>query len=568
MEIGFLKINEYMEIVCFFIVLIALTPLLGNIFARMLSGDTVPMLSLLKPVEKACFKMSGINPRHEMHWREYAFCVVLFNIFGLIVVLLLQIFQHKLPLNPQHLGPVSAFLALNTAVSFITNTNWQAYSGESTLSYFVQTIGLTVQNFVSASTGIAVMVALARGIERRKSNSIGNFWVDLVRSTLYILLPLSLILAVLLIGQGVIQNFSSYVTTKTIEGYNQVLPMGPAASQIAIKQLGTNGGGFFGVNSAHPFENPTPFSNFLQCLAILLIPSALVYSFGVLIKSKRHGYTLLAIMFLLFSISLGLSLWQEHQPNNALHGLPFLEGKENRLGITSSVLWGMATTSASNGSVNAMHDSFSPIAGGVAMFNMLLGEVVFGGVGSGVYGIVLFAILTVFIAGLMVGRTPEYLGKKIEARDVGLAVVGVLLPCATVLIFSSLSLVTKQGISALGNVGPHGLSEILYAFASTSNNNGSAFAGLNVTSTYYLLLTSIAMIVGRYGVIIPILALSGSLATKKVTPPSAGTFPTYGVMFAVLLVGVILIVGVLTFFPALMLGPFIEHILMASGHLF
>jgi len=567
-EVMEVNVNAWLEIALFYTVLIALTPLLGSVFARVLADEKVAWLSWLRPIENACYRACGINPKQEMNWKEYTFCVVVFNLFGLIVVFALQLLQHKLPLNPQHLGPVPALVALNTAVSFATNTNWQAYSGENTLSYLVQTMGLTVQNFVSAATGIAVMAALARGIARRQSQAIGNFWTDLVRSTLYILLPLSFVLAVILVAQGVVQNFSHYVAVKSVEGSHELLPMGPAASQIAIKQLGTNGGGFFGVNSAHPFENPTPFSNFLECLSILLIPSALFYSFGLMIKSRRHGVTLLFAMFLLFTVGLGLSLWAELRPNPALHGLPFLEGKETRFGIGPSVLWSVATTSASNGSVNAMYDSFSPIAGGVAMFNILLGEVVFGGVGAGVYTMALFAILTVFIAGLMVGRTPEYLGKKIEARDVGLAVAGVLIPCVSILIFASISLVTGSGLAALANRGPHGLSEVLYAFASASNNNGSAFAGLNASTPHYTVLTSIAMLIGRYGVIVPVLALAGSLSAKKYTPPSAGTFPTHGAMFAILLIGVVLIVGVLMFFPALSLGPIIEHFLMASGHVF
>jgi K+-transporting ATPase ATPase A chain len=429
-------------------------------------------------------------------------------------------------------------------------------------------LGLTVQNFVSAGTGIAVMAALARGISRKQSSTIGNFWGDLVRATLYILLPLSILVAVLLAGQGVLQTLSHYVTAKTVEGGSQILPMGPVASQVAIKQLGTNGGGFFGVNSAHPFENPTPLSNFIQCFSILIIPSALAYAFGVLVKKRRHGIAILAAMFVIFLSCLSVSLWSELQGNPALGGLSFMEGKEVRIGVLPSVLWGMSTTVASNGSVNAMHSSFSPLAGGVAIFNMMMGEVVFGGVGSGVYGIVLFVVLTVFIAGLMVGRTPEYLGKKIETRDVLLAVIGILLPCAAVLIFSSLSLVMPSGLASLSNKGPHGLSEILYAFTSAANNNGSAFAGLNAATPHYTILTSIAMLIGRFGVIIPVMALAANLGRKKYTPPSAGTFPTEGYLFVILLIGVVVIVGALTFLPALTLGPVIEHFLMMKGRFF
>jgi potassium-transporting ATPase potassium-binding subunit len=560
--------SAWIEFGVFLSLLIVLTPLLGEVYARVLRGDSTPVLSMLKPVEKAIYRLAGIDDMREMNWREYSSCVLWFSTLGIITVTILQLIQNRLPLNPQQVGPVPLLPALNTAISFVTNTNWQAYSGENTLSYLVQTVGLTVQNFVSAATGIAVMTALAKGISRRQNTGLGSFWVDLVRTVLYILLPLSIIVAVILVGQGVIQNFSHYVDARTIEGSSQVLPMGPAASQIAIKQLGTNGGGFFGVNSAHPFENPTPFSNFIEYLSILLMPSVLVYSFGVLVNKRLHGITLLSAMYMILFTAIGISLWSEMQANPALGGLPFMEGKEVRFGIFPSALWSVLTTVASNGSVNAMHDSMSPLSGGVAIFNMMLGEVVFGGVGSGVYGIVLFAVLTVFIAGLMVGRTPEYLGKKIETKDVLYAVIGILLPCAVVLIFTSLSLVLPVGLSSLLNKGPHGLSEVLYAFTSAANNNGSAFAGLNVSTPYYLILTSLAMLLGRFGVIVPVLLLAESLGRKKYTPPSIGTFPTESSLFAVLLIGVIIIIGALTFFPALTLGPIIEHFLMLQGRVF
>jgi len=560
--------NAWIEFCLFLLVLIMLTPLLGELYARILRGDNVPVLSALRPVERMVYRISGVNPDRQMDWKEYAWCITGFTLLGVIAVTTIQVAQNYFPLNPQKLGPVPAMLALNTAISFVTNTNWQAYSGETTLSYLVQTLGLTVQNFVSAATGIAVMSALARGIAQRRNIGLGNFWVDLVRSTLYILLPISIIVALILVSQGVIQNFSNYIGAKTLEGSNQILPMGPAASQVAIKQLGTNGGGFFGVNSAHPFENPTPLSNFIEYLSILLLPSALVYSFGVLVNRRFHGIALLSAMFMILLCSIGVSLWSEFQTNPAIGGFPFLEGKEVRFGIFPSVLWSVLTTLASNGSVNAMHDSLSPLSGGVSIFNMMLGEVVFGGVGSGVYGIVLFAVLTVFIAGLMVGRTPEYLGKKIETRDILYSVIGVLLPCAVVLVFTSITLVLPAGLSSLSNKGPHGLSEVLYAFTSAANNNGSAFAGLNASTPYYLILTSLAMILGRFGVIIPVLALADSLGRKKYTPPSIGTFPTESGLFVVLLIGVIVIVGALTFLPALTLGPVIEHFLMIQGRVF
>jgi len=557
--------NNWIELFLFFLLLIGLTPLLGHFVARTLSGGAFPAISFLKPVEKAVYRVSGINPDREMDWKEYMVSVLIFNSFGILVLFLLQMFQNYLPLNPRGLASVEPLLALNTAVSFATNTNWQAYSGEVTLSYFTQLLGLTVQNFLSAATGIAVMAALARGISRKETSALGNFGADLVRATLYILLPLSFILAITLTSQGVIQNIADYVNAKTIDGVVQTLPMGPAASQIAIKQLGTNGGGFFGVNSSHPFENPTFLSNFLEMLAILLIPAACVYAFGLMVKSRRHGISLLAAMLSIFIVCLAIAIWAELQKNAAIGGLPFLEGKEIRFGIIPSVLWETATTSASNGSINAMHDSFSPIAGGIGIFNMMMGEVVFGGVGSGVYGMVLFVVLSVFIAGLMVGRTPEYLGKKIESCDIIYAVIGVLLPCACVLIFSAISSINAQVNSSLDNKGPHGLSEILYAFTSASNNNGSAFAGLNANTPYYNTLTAIAMLIGRFGVIIPVMALAGNLAKKKYIPPSSGTFPTEGYLFVTLLIGVIVIVGALTFLPALSLGPIMEHFLMNAG---
>jgi K+-transporting ATPase ATPase A chain len=476
--------------------------------------------------------------------------------------------QGTLPLNPQKLSNVPFALALNTAVSFVTNTNWQAYSGEAVMSYLTQMLGLTVQNFLSAATGIAVLLVLTRGLARRSAATVGNFWADVVRSTLYILLPLSFLLAVVLVSQGVVQTFAAYPQAVSLEGKAHEIPLGPAASQIAIKQLGTNGGGFFGVNSAHPFENPTLLSNFLQMLALLLIPAALTNTYGRLVGSQRQGWVIFAAMMLLFVAGLGGALWAEQQPNPALAGLPNLEGKETRFGIMNSVIWATATTAASNGAVNAMHDSFSPLGGLVAMFNLMLGEVVFGGVGAGLYGMLMCVVLTVFLAGLMVGRTPEYLGKRIEAREVTLAMIAVLAPCGVVLFLSALACLTPAALTSLNNAGPHGLSEILYAFASMANNNGSAFAGLNANTPFYNLLGALAMFVGRFVVILPVLAIAGSLATKKFSPPSPGTFPTDGGLFVLLLCGVVLIVAGLTFFPALTLGPLVEQLLMQQGRVF
>jgi K+-transporting ATPase ATPase A chain len=447
----------------------------------------------------------------------------------------------------------------------MTNTNWQGYAGEVTMSYLTQMLGLTVQNFVSAATAICVMVALIRAFVRKEMQALGNFWADLVRSTLYILLPLSIVLALFLVGQGVVQTFDSYQTVTTLEGTEQTIAVGPAASQIAIKQLGTNGGGFFNSNSSHPFENPTPFSNFLEMLAILLIPAALTYTYGKMMGSRKHGWVLFAVMLALWLGSLSVSLYSEYSHNSVMETTANMEGKETRFGVVNSIIWSVSTTAASNGSVNSMHSSLTPIAGGMAMFNILLGEIVFGGVGCGLYGMVLFALLTVFLAGLMVGRTPEYFGKKIEAKDIKMVILAIIAPSAAILVFSGLSAVLPQGLSSLANKGPHGLSEILYAFASAGGNNGSAFAGLNANTVWYNLLLGVTMLIARFAVLVPVLVIAGNMVNKKVSPPSLGTFSTNSFTFAILLIGVIIIVGVLTFFPALSLGPMVEHLLMQSG---
>lgn len=559
---------DFLHIALYFGLLIALTPLLGGFMAKVLCGEKTWLTPVLKPLEGFICKFSGVDDREEMSWKEYAFALLAFNALGFLAVFVLLLAQSSLPLNPQGTGGTSGFLAFNTAVSFMTNTNWQAYSGEAALSYLTQMLGLGVQNFVSAATGIAVMIALTRGIARKHAASIGNFWVDLTRTTLYILLPLSLLLAVALISQGVVQSFGTYLQATTLEGRSQVIPLGPAASQIAIKQLDTNGGGFFGVNSAHPFENPTPFSNFLQVFAILLIPSALTYTYGKMVGSVRQGWTIFAAMLAVLLVVLAVSLWSETSYNAVLQTSVQMEGKEQRFGVANSVLWGMTTTVASNGSVNAMHDSFSPLAGGMAMLNMMLGEVIFGGVGAGLYGMLMFIIITVFIAGLMVGRTPEYLGKKIEAFEVQMAMLTILAPSAVILIGTMIAVLIPQGLSSLNNQGAHGFSEILYAFTSAAGNNGSAFAGLTVDTPFYNIALGIGMLAGRFGVILPALAIAGSLVGKKYTPPSLGTFPTDKPLFAVLLIAVIIIVGALTFFPALSLGPIVEHLLMNGGKTF
>jgi K+-transporting ATPase ATPase A chain len=538
-----------------------------------------------------------------MHWRTYAIAMLLFNLLGLLAVYALQRLQDGLPLNPQGLGAVTPDSSFNTAVSFVSNTNWQGYGGETTMSYLTQMLGMTVQNFVSAASGMATLVALIRGLRQRSAQTIGNFWVDLTRSTLYILLPLALVLALVQVSQGVVQNFSAYKTvpllqatsyeqpkldangtplqdasgnpvTETITVQEQVLPMGPAASQVAIKQLGTNGGGFFNVNSAHPFENPTPLSNFFEMLAILLIPVALCYTFGRMVGDTRQGGAILAAMTMIFVALLTLGVWAEQSGNPRLAALGVdmtasdlqpggnMEGKEVRFGIANSALWATATTAASNGSVNSMHDSYTPLGGLVPMFLMQLGEVIYGGVGSGLYGMLIFAIIAVFVAGLMVGRTPEYLGKKIESYEMKMASLIILIPPLVVLVFTALAVVTQAGTATVYNHGAHGFSEVLYAYSSQGNNNGSAFAGLGANNPFYNLTGGLAMLLARYWLAIPTLAIAGSLASKKLVPVGPGTLPTHTPLFVVMLIGVVIIVGALTFIPALALGPIVEHLLM------
>jgi len=556
---------DFIQIILFLTLLIALTPLLGGYMKKVFTGEKHFMQPVLGWLETLTYRFSGVNSKVETNWKTYTFQLLIFNLIGFLFVFLIQLTQVWLPLNPAGLANVTWHSAFNTAVSFMTNTNWQGYAGETTLSYLVQMVALTVQNFVSAATGIAVLMALIRGLSRKTTDLLGNFWTDLTRSTLYVLLPLSILFSIVLVGQGVIQNFNAPVTVQTMEGAQQVIPAGPVASQIAIKQLGTNGGGFFNANSAHPFENPTPFSNFLELLAILLIPAALTFTYGKMVGSTKQGWTVFLTMFILLAAGLTISLISEYGTSGIFGNLPLMEGKEARLGITNSVLWSTVTTAASNGSVNAMHDSLSPLAGMIAMINLMLGEVIFGGVGAGLYGMVIFIILTVFIAGLMVGRSPEYLGKKVEAFEVQMAIIAVLAPSFVILIFSAVASVTGVGLSSLNNAGPHGFSEILYAYASAAGNNGSAFAGLNANTIFYNLTLGLGMLIGRFGVIIPVLAIAGNMAKKKKTPDSSGTFRTDNVLFIGLLIAVILIVGGLTFFPALSLGPIMEHLLMNAG---
>lgn len=559
---------DFLQILLVLGLVTALTPALGSYMAFVFRGDKTLLLRFLRPLEKTIYRLCSVDPKQEMGWKQYAWALVTFNVIGLLALFGIQFAQGALPLNPQNLAAPSWHLALNAAVSFVTNTNWQSYAGETTMSYFTQMIGLSVQNFVSAGCGIAALLALTRGIASREASNLGNFWADLTRGCLYILLPLSIVLAVLLMSQGVVQSFEAYVSAVTVEGAKQVIPLGPAASQIAIKQLGTNGGGFFNANSAHPFENPTAFSNLLQLIALILIPAALTHTYGVLVNNKKQGWVLFCAMMALLVGFLAVSLHYEYSAYGPLLAGPILEGKETRFGVTNSVLWSVLTTAASNGSVNAMHSSLSPISGGIAMLNIMLGEIVFGGVGSGMYGMILFVLLTVFLAGLMVGRTPEYLGKKIEAAEMRWAVFAVIAPSAVILIGAGVTCLLPTGLSSLANHGPHGLSEILYAFASAAGNNGSAFAGLNANTTYYNVALAICMLVGRFAVLVPCIAIGGSFARKKLVPASSGTFSTESPLFVALLISVIIIVGALTFFPALTLGPIVEHFLMKQGRLF
>ena len=549
----------------FMLALIGLAPLLGMYMAKVFTGEKHSMKPVFGWLEKLIYSISGIRSEEEMNWKTYTYSVLLLNMFGFVILFLLQVFQGYLPLNTEKLPNVSWHLAFNTAISFTTNTNWQSYSGENTLSYLVQMLGLTVQNFVSAATGIAVVLALIRGLTRKTTDALGNFWIDITRSVLYVLLPLAIILGIALVGQGAVQTFSHYVKATTLQGTDQVIPLGPAASQIAIKHLGTNGGGFFNANSSHPFENPTPFSNFLEMFALIIIPAGLVFTYGHYVKSKRQAWAIFLTMFILFAAGLAISLWSEYSHNAVLNVSGNMEGKETRFGVMNSVLWSVTTTVTSNGSVNAMHDSLSPLSGLVSMFNIMLGEIIFGGVGSGLYGMIIFIILTVFIAGLMVGRTPEYLGKKVEAFEMKMAILAILAPSIVIKLFSAIACSVPAGLSSLNNAGPHGLTEILYAFSSAAGNNGSAFAGLNANTVFYNLMIGFGMLIGRFGVIVPVMAIAGSMAKKKITPVSSGTFRTDNWLFVLLLITIILIVGGLTFFPPLALGPVAEHLLMNLG---
>ena len=577
--------NAVVQCGLYFAVLLCLAVPLGKYMARVYEGDAKLAQRVLGPFERLLYRISGVHADEDMTWTRYGAAMLLFNAFGFLIVYALQRLQASLPLNPDGMTAVTPEVSFNTAVSFVTNTNWQSYGGETTLSYLTQMLALTVQNFVSAATGMAVMVALFRGFSRHSTKGVGSFWVDLTRSTLYVLLPLSIVFALVLVSRGVVQTFGAHVSASLLDSTtgadgktvaDQMLALGPAASQIAIKQLGTNGGGFFNANSAHPFENPTPLSNFLELLAILLIPAALCFTFGSMVKDKRQGWAVLASMLVIFIPLLVVCVASEQAGNpsfshlgvdqaaSALQAGGNMEGKEVRYGITDSALWATATTAASNGSVNAMHDSFTPLGGLVPMWLIQYGEVIFGGVGSGLYGLLIYAIIAVFIAGLMVGRTPEYLGKKIESYEMKMASLAILIPAATILIGTAVACVVPAGSATLGNPGAHGFSEILYAFTSGAGNNGSAFAGITVSGVFYATAIGLCMLIGRYWIIVPVLAIAGSLAAKRSVPASAGTLPTHTPLFVVLLAGTVVLVGALTFLPALALGPIVEHFMLHS----
>jgi K+-transporting ATPase ATPase A chain len=557
-----------LQIILYVAVVLALTPLLGGYMARLYEGKPVLLARLLGPVERGIYRLCGINPEREQHWTGYALSLLAFHLLAVLTLYGLQRLQGMLPFNPAGQAAVAPDLAFNTAISFSTNTNWQNYGGESTMSYLVQMAGFTVHNFLSAAAGIAVAAALIRGFARRSARTIGNFYVDLTRTTLYLLLPICVVGALVLVWQGVPQNLDAYVDATTLDGGHQLIAQGPVASQMIIKHLGTNGGGFFNANAAHPYESPNGLVNFLHLVAIFAIGAALTNTFGRMVGDTRQGWALLAAMGVMFLVLLFIGYWAEAQGNPGLGGLANMEGKETRFGIAGSMLFAAVTTVTSCGAVNAMHDSLLPLAGMIPLVDILLGEVVIGGVGSGLYGMIVFVLVAVFIAGLMVGRTPEYLGKKIEAREVKLAVIAILATPVGVLGLGALAMATPAGLAGIAAPGPHGLSEVLYAFASASNNNGSAFAGLNGNTLFYNTALAVAMVIGRFVILVPVLAIAGALAAKKTIPPSAGTFPTHGGLFVGLLIGVIVVVGGLTYFPVLALGPVVEHLALAAGTLF
>jgi potassium-transporting ATPase potassium-binding subunit len=572
--------NGWVQIVVFAIVVIAITKPLGDYLTRVFNGERTLLSPVLRPVERAVYAICGVKEKEEQHWTVYAVAMLAFSFAGFLTLFLVQRLQGVLPLNPQGVPAVGEHLAFNTAISFVSNTNWQSYVPETTMSYLVQMWGLTVHNFVSAATGIALAVALVRGFARRSAKSIGNFWVDLTRCTLYILLPISIAVGLFFVWQGVPQNLLPYTAASTLEGARQIIAQGPVASQEVIKMLGTNGGGFFNANSAHPFENPSAITNFVQIVLIFSLGAALTNLFGRMVGDQRQGWAIFAVMGVLFLAGVTTAYWAEAAGNPAFAGMHIdqahsalqaggnMEGKEVRFGIANSALFATVTTDASCGAVNAMHDSFMPLGGMIPMINIQLGEIIFGGVGSGLYGMLLFVIVGMFVAGLMVGRTPEYLGKKLEAKEVKMAMLAILILPLSILGFTAIAAVLPVGAGALNNSGPHGFSEMLYAYTSATGNNGSAFAGISANVLFYNLTLGAAMFVGRFLMIVPMLAVAGSLAAKRIVPASAGTFPTHGGLFVGLIVGVILILGGLTFFPALSLGPIVEHLSMHAGTLY
>ena len=585
----------WIQLALFVGLLLVLTKPMGVYLTKVLDVEGKTFLDpVMRPVERLLYSLLGIDPKKEQDWKQYTFSLIAFSLVGVLFTYSVLRLQHLLPLNPQELGPVTDQLAFNTAISFTTNTNWQSYAGESTMSYLSQMVGLTFHNFASAATGIAIAAALVRGIARNSSRTIGIFWTDLIRVTLYLLLPICVIYSVFLVSQGMIQNFNPYAKVQVVDPYDAIVPekdsegqqapphgkvetqtivQGPMASQVAIKMLGTNGGGFTNANASHPYENPTPLSNFLQMLSIFLIPSGLTYYLGRVVKNQRHGWAVWTSMAAIFLIGFLVCWWAESTVNPRFQALGVdassgnMEGKETRFGIFNSALFATVTTDASCGAVNAMHDSFTPLGGLVPLLNIQLGEVIFGGVGAGLYGMIVFVVLAVFLAGLMIGKTPEYLGKRIEAYDVKTSVMFIMVPVLSILGFTAWAATSSWGLAGLNNSGPHGFSEILYAYSSTTGNNGSAFAGLNANTYWYNITLGIAMLLGRFFMIIPVLALAGNLAKKKLVPPSEGSFPVSGPIFAILLTGTVLIVGALTFFPALSLGPIVEHYLMAHSNI-
>ena len=555
------------------VILMVLAEPTGRYIANIFCGNRTLLSPLLQPVERGLYRICGVDDSREMSWKSYATALLIFNALGLMAVFGLQEVQHLLPLNPQSLGPVRWDTALNTAVSFATNTNWQSYSGEQTMSYLTQMLGLTVQNFLSAAIGLAVAMAVIRGFIRKNTATIGNFWVDITRSVLYLLLPLAIIWALIFASQGVVQTLGPYVNAQTLDGGVQTIAVGPTASQDSIKFLGTNGGGFFNANSAHPFENPTPLTDFLQVLGMLLIAASLPFALGHIINNPRQGRAIFAAMLVLYIMGLSFALWSESQGNPILEKLGIagganMEGKETRFGIAPSVLFAESTTVTSDGGVDSMHDSMMPLTGLVFLFNMAIGEVIFGGVGVGLIGILFYAIMTMFLAGLMIGRTPEIFGKKLEPFEMIMAVIGMLAPAVMVLILAGVAIIVPAELLSLNNAGPHGLSEILYAFASACGNNGSAFAGLDANTVFYNLATALGMIVGRFATILPALAIAGSLAQKRIVPASVATLPIASPLFVIMLAGTVIIVGALTFFPVFVLGPVLEHLLMQAGRTF